>query len=131
MCPSSLPLWREERALFLREQASGVYSTTAYFLTVVFFDIIPLRILPPCMFTAISYPLIGLQVIASPTRIFLCIVAYPQSPQRLGRAFRVKTFRVLTKLARTHCLQLACSLLADAVLFDLVHSSSASQLLHR
>jgi hypothetical protein len=32
---SSLPLWREERALFLRERASGVYGTGAYFFTVV------------------------------------------------------------------------------------------------
>ncbi|KAK3262065.1 hypothetical protein CYMTET_29063 [Cymbomonas tetramitiformis] len=59
MSLSSLPLWREERLLFLRERASGVYSTGAYFAAVVLFDIVPLRILPPLFFTFITYPLIG------------------------------------------------------------------------
>jgi len=58
---SSLPLWREERALFLRERASGVYGTGAYFVTVVLFDLLPLRILPPCLLTVVAYPLVGLQ----------------------------------------------------------------------
>jgi hypothetical protein len=63
---SSLPLWREERALFLRERASGVYGTSAYFVTVVLFDLLPLRILPPCLLTVIAYPLVGFQVRTRP-----------------------------------------------------------------
>ncbi|KAK3261310.1 hypothetical protein CYMTET_29779 [Cymbomonas tetramitiformis] len=59
MSLSSLPLWREERLLFLRERAAGVYSTGAYFAAVILFDIVPLRILPPLFFTFITYPMIG------------------------------------------------------------------------
>jgi hypothetical protein len=51
----------QERALFLSERESGVYSTFAHFVSAVACDLLPLRILPPCAFTLLAYPLIGLQ----------------------------------------------------------------------
>ena len=48
MSLSSLPVWREDRLLFLRERASGAYGTRAYFTSVVCFDILVLRVAPLC-----------------------------------------------------------------------------------
>ena len=57
---TSLPLWREEQRLFKAERGSGVYGASSYVLATVFFDVLPYRLLPPCLFTAIAYPLIDL-----------------------------------------------------------------------
>ena len=56
---SSVPVWSEDRLLFLRERASGAYTTFAYFTSMVLFDILPMRIIPTCMFS-LSYFMIGL-----------------------------------------------------------------------
>ncbi|GIL42172.1 hypothetical protein Vafri_236 [Volvox africanus] len=61
---SSLPVWRDEALLFMRERASGVYGTAAYFTAVVLWDVLPLRVLPPGLFSKLSYHMIGLR--ASP-----------------------------------------------------------------
>lgn len=58
---SSLPVWRDDRLIFLRERSSGCYDTLAYFIAVVAFDILPLRLLPPALFSILSYPMIGLR----------------------------------------------------------------------
>ena len=42
-----------------RERASGVYGTPAYFTATVLFDLIPMRVLPPCFFAAATYWMIG------------------------------------------------------------------------
>lgn len=60
MSLSSLPVWREERLLFKRERGNGVYGASAYFLSVLLFDLIPLRVLPPMFFAIFSYWMIGL-----------------------------------------------------------------------
>ena len=60
MSLSSLPLWREDRALFLREKAAGAYDTVSYFVAVVVFDVLALRVLPPLFFALVAYPAIGL-----------------------------------------------------------------------
>ena len=60
MALSSLPVWREEGLLFVRERAAGAYGTAAYFTAVVLFDVLPMRVLPPAFFAAVSYPMIGL-----------------------------------------------------------------------
>ena len=52
-------LFPEERAVFLREQASGMYSPTAYFLAKVFSEI-PGFIILPSLFVVISF--FGLQL---------------------------------------------------------------------
>lgn len=46
-------------ALVCRERASGVYGTPAYFTATVLFDLIPMRVLPPCFFAAATYWMIG------------------------------------------------------------------------
>ncbi|KAL6745275.1 hypothetical protein V8C86DRAFT_42591 [Haematococcus lacustris] len=58
---SSLPIWADDRLLFRRERAAGVYGTAAYFTGVVLFDVLPMRLLPPLFFIALSYPMIGLR----------------------------------------------------------------------
>eukprot|EP00210_Caulerpa_lentillifera_P005025 g4799.t1 len=59
MSLSSLPLWHDDRLLFVRERASGAYGTTSYFVANVLFDIIPMRVFPPCFFGLFSYWMIG------------------------------------------------------------------------
>ncbi|GFR46199.1 hypothetical protein Agub_g7730, partial [Astrephomene gubernaculifera] len=60
MALSSLPIWRDEKLLFMRERASGVYGTPAYYAAVVLFDLLPLRVLPPTFFALLSYWMVGL-----------------------------------------------------------------------
>lgn len=60
MALTSLPIWRDEKLLFLRERDSGAYGTPAYFAAVVLFDLLPMRILPPTFFALFSYWMIGL-----------------------------------------------------------------------
>ncbi|TFK36706.1 hypothetical protein BDQ12DRAFT_609378 [Crucibulum laeve] len=59
-CLSSLGLFANERILFMRERANGYYSSFTYFSSKVLFDILPLRLVPPMMFGAIVYGLVGL-----------------------------------------------------------------------
>jgi hypothetical protein len=76
-CLSSLGLFHTERVLYMRERyvsslifpthhtqsacsANGYYSSFTYFSSKVLFDILPLRVVPPFVFAAIAYPLIGL-----------------------------------------------------------------------
>ena len=60
MSLSSLPIWRDERLLFIRERAAGLYRTPAYFTAVVLFDLLPLRVIPPTFFALVTYPSVGL-----------------------------------------------------------------------
>ena len=76
---SSVPVWNENRLLFLRERASGLYSTFAYFTSMVLFDILPIRIIPTCMFS-LSYFMIGLSsttdaILHYPTFLVILILA--------------------------------------------------------
>lgn len=48
-------------AVHCRERASGVYGTPAYFTATVLFDLIPMRVLPPCFFAAATYWMVGLR----------------------------------------------------------------------
>lgn len=59
MSLSSLPLWHDDRLLFVRERASGAYGTTSYFIANMLFDVIPMRVLPPCFFALFTYWMIG------------------------------------------------------------------------
>jgi hypothetical protein len=72
---TSLPLWREEQLLFVAERGSGLYSTSAYVLASMLCDVLPYRLLPPVAFTAISYPLIGLNALPGhQARFFVILV---------------------------------------------------------
>jgi len=59
-CLSSLGVFATERLLFMRERANGYYTSFTYFASKVLFDVLPLRIVPPMMFGAIVYGLVGL-----------------------------------------------------------------------
>jgi len=60
MSLSSLPVWKEDRLLFKSERASRVYSADAYFASMLLFDLLPMRVLPPFFFGFFSYGMIGL-----------------------------------------------------------------------
>ena len=74
MALSSLPVWIAERRLFLHEVRSASYTSGSYFLSMVVFDMLLLRVLPIFLFCA-SYTMIGLWN-EPPTRMgwFLLII---------------------------------------------------------
>lgn len=51
-----------ERIVFVRERSNGYYSSLSYYLSKLICDVIPLRLLPPVIFMAIIYPLVGLNM---------------------------------------------------------------------
>lgn len=57
---TSLTVFAQERLLFMRERAKGYYQPMSYFAAKVFFDIVPLRLVPPVILGAIVYPMTGL-----------------------------------------------------------------------
>lgn len=58
---TSLGLFVTERTVFVRERAGGYYRPEAYYLAKILFDIIPLRVLPPILFSTCAYWMIGLR----------------------------------------------------------------------
>ncbi|XP_062865717.1 broad substrate specificity ATP-binding cassette transporter ABCG2b [Trichomycterus rosablanca] len=68
---SAVELFINERVLFIHENSGGYYRTSVYFLSKVFIDLIPNRIIPIFVFSAISYYMMGLKpgIVA-----FLCFV---------------------------------------------------------
>ena len=56
----SIPVWHQERKVFLKEHSSGLYRIWTYFLAVVFNEFVLLRSLPPIAF-CLSYYLINLR----------------------------------------------------------------------
>ncbi|KAL1005385.1 hypothetical protein UPYG_G00058400 [Umbra pygmaea] len=58
---SAVELFINERALFIHENSSGYYRTSVYFLSKVFADLIPNRIIPILVFAAIAYYMMGLK----------------------------------------------------------------------
>jgi len=58
---SALPLFWLEKNLYLHEQSNRFYSASAYFVCKVFFDLIPLRVVPTLIFGAVTYGMIGLR----------------------------------------------------------------------
>jgi len=58
---SSLHCWRDERVLLMHEKSyKQIYGFPAYFISVILFDVVFVRILPPTAFALISYHMIGL-----------------------------------------------------------------------
>lgn len=49
-----------ERIIFIRERANNYYNPLSYYVSKLFCDIIPLRVLPPIILISIAYPLVGL-----------------------------------------------------------------------
>uniref|UniRef100_A0A8B9H252 ATP binding cassette subfamily G member 2 (JR blood group) n=1 Tax=Astyanax mexicanus TaxID=7994 RepID=A0A8B9H252_ASTMX len=58
---SAVELFISERVLFIHETSSGYYRTSAYFLSKVFADLLPNRILPVFVFSAIPYFMMALK----------------------------------------------------------------------
>lgn len=56
---TSLEFFSTEKAIFLRERASGFYGPFAFYLSKVLFDIFPLRIVPPLLYGSIIYRMAG------------------------------------------------------------------------
>ena len=56
---TSLEFFSTEKAIFLRERASGFYGPFAFYLSKVLFDIFPLRIVPPLLYGSIIYRMVG------------------------------------------------------------------------
>ncbi len=71
---TSLNVFATERLLFVRERANGYYSPITYFAARVFFDIVPLRLIPPILMGCIVYPMVGLVPAWSEFFKFLLII---------------------------------------------------------
>ncbi|CAI8000347.1 Broad substrate specificity ATP-binding cassette transporter ABCG2 [Geodia barretti] len=67
-------LFITQKALFIHENASGYYRVSAFFISKIATDLIPLRFLPNLLFTVIIYFMIGLQVKADKFFIFWLIL---------------------------------------------------------
>ncbi|ETS62918.1 hypothetical protein PaG_02684 [Moesziomyces aphidis] len=59
-CLTSLGVFANERALFVRERSNGYYTPLTYFTSKLLFDIVPLRVVPPLLFGGCVYFLVGL-----------------------------------------------------------------------
>lgn len=58
---SAVELFINERAIFIHENSSGYYRTSVYFLSKIFADLFPNRIVPIFIFSAIAYYMMGLK----------------------------------------------------------------------
>lgn len=59
---SSLDLFISEKKLFCSERENGYYSTGAYFIVKVMFDLVPLRIVPTLLLSSSIYYPMGLRI---------------------------------------------------------------------
>jgi hypothetical protein len=71
---SAISTLDSDRILFIRERSNGFYSWFPYFTSKVFFDVIPLRIMPCVVMISISYYLIGFNPSAPTFLKFLAIM---------------------------------------------------------
>jgi len=63
-----------DRAIFVRERATGMYSTSAFFLVKVLCDIIPMRVIPAIILGVVPYYMITLHSGATHLFMFLCVL---------------------------------------------------------
>ncbi|GAA5884428.1 hypothetical protein JCM6882_005248 [Rhodosporidiobolus microsporus] len=76
-CLTTLATFSSERLLFTRERANGYYNPLTYFGAKLFFDVIPLRVIPAFVFGAIVYAPVGLvPEITSFWRFILVLVLF-------------------------------------------------------
>ncbi|XP_029019043.1 broad substrate specificity ATP-binding cassette transporter ABCG2b [Betta splendens] len=57
---SAVEIFINERAIFIHENSSGYYRTSVYFLSKIFADLLPNRLIPITAFSAIAYYMMGL-----------------------------------------------------------------------
>ncbi|XP_052785141.1 broad substrate specificity ATP-binding cassette transporter ABCG2-like isoform X2 [Mya arenaria] len=67
---SAVELFIKNRAIFLHENVSGFYRVSAYFLSTVICDVIPMRFLPTLSFAAVVYFMIGFESVFDKFSIF-------------------------------------------------------------
>lgn len=58
---SAVELFINDRKIFIHENSSGYYRTSVYFLAKLFADLLPNRMIPIFIFTAIAYYMMGLK----------------------------------------------------------------------
>ncbi|XP_025920595.1 ATP-binding cassette sub-family G member 2 isoform X1 [Apteryx rowi] len=58
---SAIELFVVEKKIFIHEYISGYYRTSAYFISKLMADLIPMRTLPSIIFTCITYFMLGLK----------------------------------------------------------------------
>nr|XP_043884142.1 broad substrate specificity ATP-binding cassette transporter ABCG2-like [Solea senegalensis] len=68
---SAVELFINERVIFIHENSSGYYRTSVYFLSKIFADLIPNRVIPIIVFSCITYFMMGLR---SGVEAFMCFV---------------------------------------------------------
>lgn len=66
--------FHEERSVFVRERASGMYSTFSYFVAKVLADFIPMRVIPPVFLITVVYYMIGFN--PAQGRFANCLLAF-------------------------------------------------------
>ncbi|RLV89005.1 putative ATP-dependent permease [Spathaspora sp. JA1] len=57
---TGLHSFASERIIFIRERANNYYHPLSYYLSKIFCDLVPLRVLPPVILISVAYPLVGL-----------------------------------------------------------------------
>uniref|UniRef100_UPI00398F6165 broad substrate specificity ATP-binding cassette transporter ABCG2-like n=1 Tax=Pristiophorus japonicus TaxID=55135 RepID=UPI00398F6165 len=85
---SAVEIFIEEKALFIHEKASGYYRTSAYFLSKIFADLLPNRIVPVLTLGAISYFMMGLKLDVGSFFMF-CLTLSLTSLSAVSMAFLV------------------------------------------
>jgi len=58
---SAIEIFLQERVQFVHERTSGYYSTSAYFVSKLFCDMVPVRVIPTIIFATACYFMTGLQ----------------------------------------------------------------------
>lgn len=66
----------KDRVLFIRERSNGFYGWFPYYLSKMFFDIFPLRIVPAIVLCSICYNLVGYVPTADAFLRFLLVVVF-------------------------------------------------------
>ncbi|KAK3754262.1 hypothetical protein RRG08_050926 [Elysia crispata] len=92
---SALELFIKERPIFIHENVSGFYRVSAYFVSKVFLDLIPMRMLPCLVFSSIVYFMIGLRATLMKFLIFflgLALTALSASAMCFAISATVKIF---------------------------------------
>ncbi|EGG11574.1 uncharacterized protein MELLADRAFT_74086 [Melampsora larici-populina 98AG31] len=81
------------RLLFMRERAGRFYSPAAWLLSRLFFDIIPLRVIPALMMGIIMYYMVGLDSSSEHVLKFLLVVLQLSIVQTLFNLFLAAVFK--------------------------------------
>ncbi|KFQ37514.1 ATP-binding cassette sub-family G member 2, partial [Mesitornis unicolor] len=84
---SAIELFVVEKKIFIHEYISGYYRTSAYFISKLMADLIPIRTIPSIIFTCIVYFMLGKYVEAFFTMMFtLMMVSYTATSMALAIA---------------------------------------------